>query len=152
MLCAIESARSSYVLRQVCPDDPCSDFDRKSWPAYRHRPYATCADEESGPLFLGLQEKAEASERALERAREDLAEREKHIHELSEKVSALDRAHKELDAKHQDTLTKLGECEERWRAAEERLKSIEGSAEPPPEQGTAQEGREQSGRRRRRSS
>jgi len=152
MLCAIESARSSYVLRLSHPDDPCSDFDRKPWHAYRHRFYPTCAEEDSGPLYLGLEEKAVASERALEKARDDLAEREKRIQELSEKVSESDRAHRDLDVKYQDTLRKLGECEDRWRAADERLKSIEGSAEPPPEQGTAQQGGEQSDRRRRRSS
>jgi hypothetical protein len=152
MLCAIESARSSYVLRLSHPHDDCSDFDRKPWQGYRHRYYPTCAEDDPAALYLGLEEKAVASERALVKAREDLAEREKHIQELSEKVSDSDRTHKDLDAKYQDTLRQLGECEERWRAAEERLKSIEGLAEPPPEQGTAQEAGEQSDKRRRRSS
>jgi hypothetical protein len=151
MLCAIESARSSYVLRQVCPDDPCNDFDRRSWLGYRHGCYPTWAREDSDRLDSVLQEKAEACERELGKAREGLAECENRIRELSEKVSHSDRALSDLDAKHQDALTKLEECEERWRTAEERLKSIEGSAEPPPEQGTAQEGGGQSDRRRRRS-
>jgi hypothetical protein len=152
MLCAIESARSSYVLRLSHPHDDCSDFDRKPWLAYRHRFYPTCADDDPKALYLGLEEKAVASERALEKAREELAAREKHIQELSEKMSGSDRTYAELDAKYQDALRQLGECEDRWRAADERLKSIEGAAEPPPEQGTAQEGGEQADKRRRRSS
>jgi hypothetical protein len=152
MLCAIESARSSYVLRLSHAHDDCSDFDRKPWHGYHHRIYPTCADDDPRALYLGLEEKAVASERALEKAREELAAREKHIQELSEKMSGSDRTYAELDAKYQDALRQLGDCEELRRAAEERLKSIEGLAEPPPEQGTAQEGGEQSDRRRRRSS
>jgi hypothetical protein len=150
MLCAIESARSSYVMRLSPADDSCGDVDSRRWHAYRYRSYPTCAEEDS--LFLGLQAKAMTSERALEKTREDLTERDKRIHELSEKLTALDRTHSDLDAKYQDASRRLEECENRWRAAEERLKSIGGSAEPPPEQGTAQEGPEQTDRRRRRSS
>jgi hypothetical protein len=153
MLCAIESARSSYVLRLSHPHhDDCSDFDRKPWHSYRHRFYSTCADDDPGALYLGLEEKAVASERALEKAREELAAREKHIQELSAKMSDSDRAYGDLDAKYHDTVRKLEACEDRWRATEERLKNIEDLAEPPPEQGTAQEGGEQSDKRRRRSS
>jgi hypothetical protein len=139
MLCAIEKMRSSYILRQVCPEDPCDDCERPQWVPHHDHVHPTPAYYPTGSYAAGLREKAAVSELALAKAdqeiRETKSEAEKTRAELAQCADRVTQAEKEIaEAKRA-----LAECEKDYEEAEKRWREERGGESyAAPEQRTAQ--------------
>jgi hypothetical protein len=139
MLCAIEKMRSSYILRQVCPEDPCDDCERREWVSHYDHVHPTPAYHPTGSYTVGLREKAAVSELALAKAdqeiRETRNEAEKARAELAQCADRVKQAETEIT----DAKRSLEECEKRYEEAQKRWREERGDdSSASPGQGTAQ--------------
>jgi DNA gyrase/topoisomerase IV subunit A len=145
MLCAIEKMRSSYILRQVCPEDPCDDCGRQEWASHCAHVHPTPTCYPTNSYAVGLREKAAVSELALakadreiretrneaEKAREELAQCQNRVTQAEKEIAEAKRALEACEKKHE-------EAEKRWR--DERGDDLSAA----PGQETAQSAQEQS--------